>query len=117
MFLRGKPERYGTHVTQAEKERVAREKGALAFLTFGVTRALPEPIPVSVGARFLFIPASVVLWPLVLQRWLKAAHMNSHARSTPDLARARARGSIRLRHGARARGPPTTTPPPTETRR
>jgi hypothetical protein len=45
---------------------------ALAFLTFGVTRALPEPIPVSVGARFLFIPASVVLWPLVLQRWLKA---------------------------------------------
>lgn len=45
---------------------------ALAFLTFGVTRALPEPIPVSAGARFLFIPASVVLWPLVLTRWLKA---------------------------------------------
>jgi hypothetical protein len=33
---------------------------------------LPEPIPVSTGARFLFIPASVVLWPLVLARWLKA---------------------------------------------
>ncbi len=45
---------------------------ALAFLTVGVTRALPEPIPVSTGARFLFIPASVVLWPLVLARWLKA---------------------------------------------
>ena len=45
---------------------------ALAFLTFGVTRALPEPIPVSVGARILFIPASIILWPLVLTRWLKA---------------------------------------------
>ena len=45
---------------------------ALAFLTTGVTRALPEPIPVSIGARFLFIPASIVLWPLVLQRWRKA---------------------------------------------
>jgi len=45
---------------------------ALAFLTAGVTRVLPEPIPVSVGARALFIPASIVLWPLVLQRWLKA---------------------------------------------
>ncbi len=45
---------------------------ALAFLTFGVTRALPEPIPVSPGARILFIPASIVLWPLLLTRWLKA---------------------------------------------
>ena len=45
---------------------------ALAFLTFGVTRALPEPIPVSTGARVLFIPASIILWPLVLSRWLKA---------------------------------------------
>ena len=45
---------------------------ALAFLTAGVTRALPEPIPVSAGARILFIPASIVLWPLVLVRWLKA---------------------------------------------
>ena len=45
---------------------------ALAFLTVGVTRALPEPIPVSAGARILFIPVSIVLWPLVLARWLKA---------------------------------------------
>jgi hypothetical protein len=45
---------------------------ALAFLTFGVSRALPEPIPVSPGARILFIPASTILWPLVLSRWLKA---------------------------------------------
>jgi hypothetical protein len=34
MFLRGKPERYGAPITQAEKEQTAREKGAIAFLTF-----------------------------------------------------------------------------------
>jgi hypothetical protein len=33
LFLRGKPEAYGAPVTQADKERVAREKGAVAFLT------------------------------------------------------------------------------------
>ena len=33
VFLRGKPERYPQPVTQAEKERTAKEKGALAFLT------------------------------------------------------------------------------------
>ena len=33
LFLRGKPERYSQPVTQAEKERTARGKGALAFLT------------------------------------------------------------------------------------
>jgi hypothetical protein len=34
LFLRGKPERYTAPVAQAEKERTAREKGAIAFLTF-----------------------------------------------------------------------------------
>ncbi|TAJ34891.1 MAG: M20/M25/M40 family metallo-hydrolase [Nitrospirae bacterium] len=33
LFLRGKPERYPVPVTQTDKERVAREKGAVAFLT------------------------------------------------------------------------------------
>lgn len=33
LFLRGKPERYSAPATHAEKERVAREKGAIAFLT------------------------------------------------------------------------------------
>lgn len=33
LFLRGKPERYPMPVTQTDKERVAREKGAVAFLT------------------------------------------------------------------------------------
>ncbi|HJU04582.1 MAG TPA: M28 family peptidase [Nitrospiraceae bacterium] len=33
LFIRGKPESYGAPVTQADKERVAREKGAVAYLT------------------------------------------------------------------------------------
>lgn len=33
LFLRGKPERYAAPAVQAEKERVAREKGAVGFLT------------------------------------------------------------------------------------
>ncbi len=32
LMLRGKPDHYSTHVSQADKERVAREKGAEAFL-------------------------------------------------------------------------------------
>jgi hypothetical protein len=34
LFMRGKPEGYEPPVTLADKERVAREKGAVAFLTF-----------------------------------------------------------------------------------
>jgi hypothetical protein len=43
----------------------------LAFVLFGVTRALSHPTPVSAGARILLLPGSVLLWPLVLRRWLK----------------------------------------------
>ena len=34
MFLRGKPPHYPLHVRHAEKERIAREKGAVGFVTF-----------------------------------------------------------------------------------
>ena len=34
MFLRGKPPHYPLHVRHAEKERIAREKGAVGFITF-----------------------------------------------------------------------------------
>ena len=44
---------------------------SVIFTIFGVSRALPDPIPVSAGARLLFLPASTILWPLVLSRWLK----------------------------------------------
>jgi hypothetical protein len=43
-----------------------------AFVTFGVTRVLPEPAPVTIGARILLFPGAAALWPYVLARWLKA---------------------------------------------
>ena len=44
----------------------------LAFVTFGVTRVLPEPAPVTLGARVLLFPGAAALWPYVLMRWVKA---------------------------------------------
>lgn len=46
---------------------------AAAFVIFGVTRVLPEPVPVTVGARILLFPGAAALWPYVLTRWLKAS--------------------------------------------
>jgi hypothetical protein len=45
---------------------------ALAFVSFGVTRVLPQPAPVTIPARILLIPAAAALWPYVLVRWLRA---------------------------------------------
>jgi hypothetical protein len=42
-----------------------------AFVVFGVTRVLPEPV--SVGARMLIFPGAAALWPYVLVRWLKSS--------------------------------------------
>jgi hypothetical protein len=47
---------------------------AAAFVAFGVTRVLPEHLPVTVGARILlFLPSAAMLWPYVLARWLKSS--------------------------------------------
>jgi hypothetical protein len=46
---------------------------AAAFVVFGVTRVLPEPVPVSVAARILIFPGAAALWPYVLARWLKSS--------------------------------------------
>jgi hypothetical protein len=47
---------------------------AAAFVAFGVTRVLPEYLPVTVGARILlFLPGAAMLWPYVLARWLKSS--------------------------------------------
>jgi hypothetical protein len=46
---------------------------AAAFVAFGVTRVLPEPVPVSAGARLLIFPGAAALWPYVLVRWLKSS--------------------------------------------
>jgi uncharacterized membrane protein YjjP (DUF1212 family) len=42
------------------------------FVIFGVTRALSHPATVTIGARILLLPGSVLLWPFVLGRWLKS---------------------------------------------
>ena len=44
----------------------------IAFVAFGVTRVLPEPMPVTLGARILLVPGAAALWPYVLMRWLKS---------------------------------------------
>lgn len=46
---------------------------AAAFLAFGVTRVLPEPVPVTLGTRIVLFPGAVTLWPYVLIRWLKSS--------------------------------------------
>jgi hypothetical protein len=46
---------------------------AAAFVAFGVTRVLPEPVPVSVGVRILIFPGAAALWPYVLVRWLASS--------------------------------------------
>lgn len=46
---------------------------AAAFLVFGVTRVLPQPAPVTLGARIVLFPGAVALWPYVLIRWLRSS--------------------------------------------
>ena len=43
---------------------------AVAFVTFGVTRAFDHRTTVTIPARILLLPAAIMLWPLVLFRWL-----------------------------------------------
>ena len=45
----------------------------IAFVAFGVSRVLPEPTTVTIGARILLFPGAAALWPYVLIRWLKSS--------------------------------------------
>jgi hypothetical protein len=45
----------------------------IAFVAFDVTRVLPEPATVTLGARVLLFPGAATLWPYVLVRWLKSS--------------------------------------------
>jgi hypothetical protein len=49
---------------------------AVAFVSFGISRVLPHPMPVTLGARLLILPGTFALWPYVLLRWRQA---RSHA--------------------------------------
>jgi len=45
---------------------------ALAFVSFGISQVLYPPMPATIGARILFVPGAVALWPYVLIRWRQA---------------------------------------------
>jgi hypothetical protein len=45
----------------------------VAFVLFGVTRVLAEPVAVTIGARILLFPGAAALWPYVLMRWLRSS--------------------------------------------
>ena len=42
----------------------------LGFVIVGVTRAMPDCPTVSTGARMLLLPGAILLWPLVVARWV-----------------------------------------------
>ena len=44
---------------------------AAAFVAFGVTKILAEPMSFTFGARVLIFPGTAALWPYVLYRWLR----------------------------------------------
>ena len=45
---------------------------ALAFVSLGISRVLPHPVPATLGARILLLPGAFALWPYILVRWCKA---------------------------------------------
>ncbi len=45
---------------------------AVAFVSCGIPRVLPHPMPATLGARILILPGAFALWPYVLVRWSKA---------------------------------------------
>jgi hypothetical protein len=45
---------------------------AIAFVSVGLSQVLHPPVPATLGARILFIPGAVALWPYILMRWRKA---------------------------------------------
>jgi hypothetical protein len=46
---------------------------AVVFLARGIARVLGPGESVSLPARCLLFPGTLVLWPLILARWLRAA--------------------------------------------
>jgi len=46
---------------------------ALGFVAAGISRTSPRPGRVTIGARALFFPAALALWPLILRRWIVGA--------------------------------------------
>lgn len=47
---------------------------AVPFVLLGVNRLDPHARPGTWGFRLLILPGTVLLWPLLLRRWLSGAH-------------------------------------------
>ena len=45
---------------------------ALAFVSVGIAQVVNPPVPATLGARILLLPAAFALWPYILVRWWKA---------------------------------------------
>ena len=45
---------------------------ALAFVSVGLGQVVHPPMPATLGARILLVPASFALWPYIVIRWWKA---------------------------------------------
>ena len=58
---------------------------AAAFLVFGVTRVLPEPAPVTLGARIMLFPGAAALWPILALAVALGLAMALALRPPPDV--------------------------------
>jgi hypothetical protein len=45
---------------------------AMAFVSAGIDRVLPQPTAFTPAARLLMLPGAAALWPYVLLRWLRS---------------------------------------------
>ena len=52
---------------------------AVPFMTFGVSRVIDGARGSSVAFRLLMVPATALLWPLVLRRWMASRAGAPHA--------------------------------------
>jgi hypothetical protein len=69
---------------------------ALAFVTRGIERIDPGAVGATWGFRLIVLPASIALWPLLLQRWFGGVtappvESNAHRRAAAVAGAASAR--------------------------
>ena len=68
---------------------------AAAFLAFGVTRVLPAPAAVTLGARIMLFPGAVALWPILALAVALGFAMALTLRPPPNVEAPGAAGEVR----------------------
>ena len=68
---------------------------AAAFLAFGVTRVLPAPAAVTLGARIMLFPGAVALWPVLALAVALGFAMALTLRPPPNVEAPGAAGEVR----------------------